>query len=78
MLNVGLLVSLQAHPCAIDVCMPCTQGALCSRFSVGHYPSLRFGKPANFGIGKEAQLEEYNGVRAEKEIIEWIGKLQSA
>ncbi|EIE18688.1 hypothetical protein COCSUDRAFT_49169 [Coccomyxa subellipsoidea C-169] len=54
-----------------------TEAALCSRFSVGHYPTMKFGKPAAFGVGKEGQLEEYNGVKGEKEIIEWIGKLQS-
>ncbi|CAL8464340.1 g3875 [Coccomyxa elongata] len=54
-----------------------TEAALCSRFSVGHYPTLRFGKPTDFVVGKEGQLEEYNGVRAEKEIIEWVGKLLS-
>lgn len=53
------------------------QAALCSRFSVGHYPTMKFGKPAAFGVGKEGQLEEYNGVKGEKEVIEWIGKLQS-
>ena len=54
-----------------------SQAALCSRFSVGHYPTLRFGKPTDFVVGKEGKLEDYNGVRAEKEIIEWVGKLLS-
>lgn len=55
----------------------CLQASLCSRFSVGHYPTMKFGKPAAFGVGKEGQLEEYNGVKAEKDVIEWVGKLQS-
>ena len=28
-------------------------------------------------MGKGGKLEEYSGARTEKEIIEWVGKLQS-
>lgn len=57
--------------------MHVSQAPLCSRFSVGHYPTLKFGKPTDFVVGKEKQLEEYVGVNNEKEIIEWVGKLLS-
>jgi hypothetical protein len=44
---------------------------------VGHYPTLKFGRPSDFKTSKEGKVEEYSGVRAEKDIIEWVGKLQS-
>lgn len=53
------------------------QGALCALYNIGHYPTLKFGRPADFEVGKKGNLEDYSGARAEKEIIEWIGKLQS-
>ena len=56
----------------------CAQGALCSRFGIGHYPTLRFGRPADFEAGKEKALEEYSGVKGEREIIEWVGKQMSS
>ena len=52
------------------------QAALCSLYNIGHYPTLRFGRPADFEVGR-GKLEEYSGVREEKEIVEWVGKLQS-
>jgi hypothetical protein len=53
------------------------QGALCSLYNVGHYPTLKFGRPADYEVDKGGKLEDYSGVRNEKEIIEWVGKLQS-
>ncbi len=53
------------------------QGALCTLYNIGHYPTLKFGRPADFEVSKGGKLEDYSGVRAEKEIIEWVGKLQS-
>ena len=52
------------------------QAALCSLYNIGHYPTLKFGRPADFEVGR-GKLEEYSGVREEKEIVEWVGKLQS-
>ena len=53
------------------------QAALCTLYNIGHYPTLKFGRPADFEVSKGGKLEDYSGVRAEKEIIEWVGKLQS-
>ena len=53
------------------------QGALCARFSIGHYPTLFFGRPGDFEEGKSAALQDYPGAKREKDIIEWVGKQQS-
>jgi len=53
------------------------QGSLCSLYNIGHYPTLKFGRPADFKVSEGGKLEDYSGVRAEKEIIEWVGKMQS-
>ena len=53
------------------------QGALCTLYNIGHYPTLKFGRPADFEASRGGKLEDYSGVRAEKEIIEWVGSLQS-
>lgn len=53
------------------------QGVLCTLYNIGHYPTLKFGRPADFEVSKGGKLEDYSGVRAEKEVIEWVGKLQS-
>lgn len=49
------------------------QSALCNRFSVGHYPTLKFGRASDFGDGN-AKLEELNGGHSTKEVIQWAGK----
>ena len=55
----------------------CAQNALCSRFSIGHFPTLFFGRPGDFDEGKSAALQEFSGAKTEKAIIEWVGKQQS-
>ena len=65
----------RAHPLKACARM---QGVLCSRFGIGHYPTLKFGRPADFEAGKEKALEEYSGVKGEREIIEWVGKQMSS
>ena len=49
------------------------QSALCNRFSVGHYPTLKFGRASDFG-DSNAKLEELNGGHSTKEVIQWAGK----
>ena len=49
------------------------QSALCNRFSVGHYPTLKFGRASDFG-DSNVKLEELNGGHSTKEVIQWAGK----
>ena len=49
------------------------QSALCNRFGVGHYPTLKFGRAGDFG-GGDALLEELSGGRSAKDVIQWAGK----
>ena len=54
-----------------------TQDALCSRFGVTHYPTIRLGKPAAYVKGSEAMLANYSGPKEAEPLIEWVGQQQS-
>ena len=40
---------------------------------MGHYPTLKFGRAGEFG-DSDTKLEELNGGRSTKEVIQWAGK----
>ncbi len=75
--HIGRLLHTRVHASVDQVSRLAMQGALCSLYNIGHYPTLKFGRPADFKVSEGGKLEDYSGVRAEKEIIEWVGKMQS-
>ncbi len=77
-LQMALIILVYYYsPYSVSHACAARQGAVCSRFGIGHYPTLKVGRPADFEAGKEKALEEYSGVKGEKEIIEWVGKQMS-
>ncbi|KAK9807842.1 hypothetical protein WJX72_011018 [[Myrmecia] bisecta] len=51
-----------------------SESALCNRFHITHYPTVKGGRPSDFDLGAGENLEVWNGERTAEGLLGWLGE----